>query len=546
MKRTCLSLLFLFFFFSISAQSWDEVKGNSGQYLYGEGWGSSVEEADRQALAALASKVAVVVSFRYEQTERQTGIEEDEYHNKVENRIKAFSSITLTNSYYEILSKKPEVHVARWIEKSELKRIFRGREKKLYSYMEYAAEAEREGMVGDALKYYYWAYSFLTSIQYPEQFTFRDSTGKERLLVTWIPQRMNRMFDEIEVSFSERKEDDIELNFTFGGKLAENIDFSFYDGKVWSQMQEVTDGKGLLHIPRNIYTDKILIRYEYRYVDEASTDDELYDVIEATSGNFSLAEVAVSLPVSDSLVANLLDADTLADSLPEQAALVASTPEVPVSDATDTVESKRGSGIGYLLRLVQKDRQSSVRKDLKLGFTTKNLLQRKYHLFGDLSLSSGFRNLDLGGNAGFYRNRIVVEIYGRIGLISAVANPYESGTERKYNFNALFTGTNVGYALYMRDQLIVAPQIGFLNTVVKGGLAKYDEKGRQKSCNAKSIALGIRGSWFLTKWIEVNFVPQYLMRFSESELYKPLREVSKPADTWSNGFSVTMSIGVFL
>ena len=45
----------------ISAQSWQEVK-NSGLYYYGEGWGTSIAEADKNALGDLVSKIAIDVT----------------------------------------------------------------------------------------------------------------------------------------------------------------------------------------------------------------------------------------------------------------------------------------------------------------------------------------------------------------------------------------------------------------------------------------------------------------------------------------------------
>ena len=44
-----------------SAQSWEEVREDD-DYIYGEGWGSTVAEAERQALANLIGKIATNVS----------------------------------------------------------------------------------------------------------------------------------------------------------------------------------------------------------------------------------------------------------------------------------------------------------------------------------------------------------------------------------------------------------------------------------------------------------------------------------------------------
>ena len=60
-KRVVLLFFFNIFLIPAFSQSWDEVKHNTQTYLCGEGWGATVEEADQQALAALISKISVVV-----------------------------------------------------------------------------------------------------------------------------------------------------------------------------------------------------------------------------------------------------------------------------------------------------------------------------------------------------------------------------------------------------------------------------------------------------------------------------------------------------
>ena len=43
-----------------STQTWEQVR-DSEDYIYGEGWGSTVTEADKQALANLIGKIATNV-----------------------------------------------------------------------------------------------------------------------------------------------------------------------------------------------------------------------------------------------------------------------------------------------------------------------------------------------------------------------------------------------------------------------------------------------------------------------------------------------------
>ena len=59
----------------VFAQSWDDVKRDRQNYLTGEGWGETIDEADQQALAALISKISVDVSQNFEMLEGESRME---------------------------------------------------------------------------------------------------------------------------------------------------------------------------------------------------------------------------------------------------------------------------------------------------------------------------------------------------------------------------------------------------------------------------------------------------------------------------------------
>ena len=54
---------------TLQAQQWQEVKAHPEQFICGEGWGATVDEADHQALAALVSQLSVAVSNDFSITE---------------------------------------------------------------------------------------------------------------------------------------------------------------------------------------------------------------------------------------------------------------------------------------------------------------------------------------------------------------------------------------------------------------------------------------------------------------------------------------------
>ena len=52
------------------AQDWERIVADPS-LIWGEGWGSSVEEADRQALSSLVSRITVAVVSDFRQEEQQ-------------------------------------------------------------------------------------------------------------------------------------------------------------------------------------------------------------------------------------------------------------------------------------------------------------------------------------------------------------------------------------------------------------------------------------------------------------------------------------------
>lgn len=281
MKRILGTLLLLLpCCFPCFAQTWEEVQADTQTYLFGEGWGETIDEADQQALAALVSKITVVVSSNYEmlEGESQTNAGSD-YQRYVENKVSTFSNATLTNTESKILSNEPDAHVVRWIRRSEIDRIFQARKNKVMEYVGNAVKGEAKGKVDDALRNYYWAYSLLKTLQHPSEMTYTDDRGAEHVLVSWIPAQMNEIFDDIRPSVVSRRGDDLEIYFTFRDKPITSLDYTYFDGSRWSNLYSAKDGRGVLELSPGAPGENIQLKYEYAYKNEAHIDKELYDVI---------------------------------------------------------------------------------------------------------------------------------------------------------------------------------------------------------------------------------------------------------------------------
>ena len=258
------------------AQSWDAIKG-SKLYLYGEGYGSTVEEADRQALSDLISKIAVNVSSVTSQSDNER-VKDDKLTSNSDFRstIQTYSQATLTNTDRIILKNEPDAHVGRWIKRSEIQKIFESRKLKINSLIEMAGKAENNLKIDDALRCYYWAYTLLRSLQNPNEMTTED--GKQ-LLSVWLPEKINDVLNNLNASDITKNGNDAEVSFTYKGKPVSSVDYTYFDGMGWSNIYSAKDGIGVLELPSSSTLKQYQIKYEFEYRGQAHIDPEIESVM---------------------------------------------------------------------------------------------------------------------------------------------------------------------------------------------------------------------------------------------------------------------------
>ncbi len=286
MKKTILLIIALSVLINnATAQTWSAVKNDKINYLTGEGRGETIDEADQQALAALISQLSVEVSSNLEILEGETTKgDNSEYQKYVTNKISTFSNATLTNTEYQIISNEPDAHVVRWIRRSEIEKIFQGRKDKVFEYLTGAQKGEQKGKVDDALRNYYWAYTLLKTLQHPSSIKFEDNEGVSHTVVSWIPEKMNEIFEAIKVSVISKDGDDLDLFFTFNGKPITSLDYTYFDGGRWSNLYSAKDGKGVLELAPGAITENIQLKIEFAYKNEAHIDKEISSVINVVKG----------------------------------------------------------------------------------------------------------------------------------------------------------------------------------------------------------------------------------------------------------------------
>lgn len=281
---------------AMMAQGLNDIKNHPEKYLYGEGWGKTVEEADQAALSMLISQISVAVSSQLDYFSDEIQVN-DTYDSKtyVNSKISTYTQSALTNTQVLSLADPPNAHVARFILKSELDRIFAGRKLKVKEFVALGADAEKRLKVDDALRYYFWAYSLLKSVPHASEETYVDADG-EHVLETWLHHKMDDIFSDIRVECNRRGDTDVELFFTFRGKPVTSMDYSYFDGSGWTSLYSAKDGRGVLELVPGAATTNVGLKIEYEYRGQAMLDKEIEAVLAVVKGAaFRKSKISVRL-----------------------------------------------------------------------------------------------------------------------------------------------------------------------------------------------------------------------------------------------------------
>ena len=281
MKFKFFVALILLSFLPAFSQSWEAVTNNP-EYLYGEGRGVTVAEADRMALNDLISKISVNVEGQVTTTEREN-MNDDSLNSSFDFKaiVKTYSQATLNNTEKVILENEPDAHVGRWIKRSEVDKIFESRKFKIKDYVSSALKAEKDGKIDVALKDYYWALALLKSLQNPNEPVFTTEEGEEVVMMNWIPHQMNDIFSQLKTSVSHRNGDEVEILITYKDRPVNSIDYTYFDGRDWSAIYSAKDGVGVLDLAPGNSGDDFQIKFEYEYRGESHIDKDVELVLAA-------------------------------------------------------------------------------------------------------------------------------------------------------------------------------------------------------------------------------------------------------------------------
>ena len=265
-KIICLWIAAAFCGGSLFAQSIESIKASS-KWLWGEGNGETLEEADRKALQDLGTQISLsVVSSTQTEIENQQYGDEAISSTRTKGTTQIGSSVTLNNCQRIVTKHKNSYQVLRYIEKSEIDKMYERLEQKIRELVEQAKKAEAQEKIGDALRFNYWAFKLISALPTERQYALRGENGMLMSELTGgIAEMMNAVQVEAKGVMNGEDNKTVELRFVYKGKPMVNGDFYYNDGSDWMPAK-IKDGVGVAEIPNHLSRFNVRLEYEYRYL----------------------------------------------------------------------------------------------------------------------------------------------------------------------------------------------------------------------------------------------------------------------------------------
>ena len=302
-KKLTLILFAALFARNTYAQSWNDVVNDRNIYLFGEGVGNTMEAAQEAALADLTGKISTFVASSFDIIEDEKTKNGDiDASTYISSKVQTYSNATLTNTEHFEKEENDEWHALRFIKRDEVEKIFAGRRLKVEELVWLGENAEKEYKVGDALKFYYWAFTLLKTLQYPDEVRYTDMKGVQHVLATYLPAQIDNVLGDIRASVSNRDNDIVELFFTFRGHPVVNMDYTYNNGYNYSNIYSAKDGRGNVELTANFNSEYLQLKVEYVYHQDAKTYCPEVSLVQDVVRSHSLRKAAMTVPMAISKV----------------------------------------------------------------------------------------------------------------------------------------------------------------------------------------------------------------------------------------------------
>lgn len=313
------------------AQDVNQIKSDS-RYWSAEGIGTTIDEADRNALSRLARQISVSVSVK-EQMDSQSRRTSDgaaSYISSLSESAKSFSFASLQNVEMIVLEPEPNAKVFRWVAKSEVDRMFEERKNKILDFVKTGKIAEQRLQIDDALRNYYWA---LMLAKVNRDAVYVDSNDEKMNCLTYLPLKIKSVISMVKANLVECVNSDnryfAKMRFTYENRDVASMQLRYFDGQSFVGPLVVKDGIGEMDLITLPADGKLKMRYEYSFRKEAENLDAelraIFSEISAPPIENALVEIPVKVNVKKNTMA--VDEKRMKE---ETASVVAEVPAEPI------------------------------------------------------------------------------------------------------------------------------------------------------------------------------------------------------------------------
>lgn len=282
----------------ISAQETVEEIKNNPDYYWGEGSGMTFEDADNQALAALSRSIWTVIvdDARQHGTTDIAGGEVTSQH-KQEIFTKSFTMNTIPNARMFELQPEPDCRVFRYVHKDDIKAMEKQKKQHIIDYFGTGRSAEKRLQIDDALRCYYWCLMLSMAHSSP---IYIEVEGKQVDCRSYIPMKIKSVISHLKAELVKCREDGgryvAQMCFRYNEHEVASLQVWYNDGQSYRGPVSVRDGITEFDLVSLSAKNKIPIRYEYRFKEEASNLDPELEAAFETMKPF-MVDAATEVPV---------------------------------------------------------------------------------------------------------------------------------------------------------------------------------------------------------------------------------------------------------
>ena len=261
-RALTLTILAIFTMYS-HAQSIDEIKKNSN-YIWGEGNGTTMSDAEGEALRQMSVQISVSVY--------NSSYDEESNDNSVQKAVlQSVSSAKFTNVQMRVLEEEPNAKVFCFMPRSEVKKMFEKRANHIVNMVDAGKTAESRMMIDEALRNYYWALVLAKTTPEPVEIEFNDKKGEATSL---LPIKIKSVLAMINASVDEIQDGkNLILGFTYNGKPVSSLNFKYNDGQSIVGPIVARDGIGEASMASIPADGKLHLTYELRFSNEVDPTD---------------------------------------------------------------------------------------------------------------------------------------------------------------------------------------------------------------------------------------------------------------------------------